>query len=230
MKRIILLIVIILSVGCSNYKSRENIKEKRYRNWFFLEDTQSSKRIYDTFENYYKYDFNNRFLDDSYLLCYFLSFKEINYDSIPLNKAFVDFKYILTKYRKARVILLEIKTVQVYVPNIGDNIPIFSNEEIIDNDTIVQKFLRGEFKPDFKYLYLLVSDDEIIRIKSSIKNMSLNLSQYELFFNGDYSSFSNDTTMSMINFYYGEYDLSKLRPYENEVRHYDSISKILRNK
>jgi len=228
MKRIILLIVIILSVGCSNYKRVENIIEKRYRDLGFWGDSKSSKRIDDTFENHYKYDFNNRFLDDYYLLCYFLSYTEVV--DTTLFPPHSDFKYILNKYNNAKVILLEINTIQVYLPQFGDKIPILYEERIKDNDIEVQKFLRGELKPKFKYLYLLVSDDEIVKIKSSIKNMSLNLSQYGVVCNDDYTYCSKDTAKSMINFYYGEYDLSKLIPYEYEVKYYDSISKSLINK
>ncbi len=75
---------------------------------------------------------------------------------------------------------------------------------------------------------LLVSNEEIEKINSSIKNLNLNLSQYNVLWDDGYRS--NDTAKSMINFYYKEYDLSKLVPYEYLLRHYDSISNSLRNK
>ncbi len=224
MKRIIFIILIIISVGCSNYKRGEVITEERYRK----QSIWDGKIIYhnaDTFGNRYKYNFNNRFLDDDYLLCYFLSYTEVT-DTNLLQS--LNYKYVLDEYTNANVILLKINPIQIYLSNKTDYFIFIYDELLKENDIEIQKFLRGELKDNFKYLYLLVSDEEIEKINSSIKNMSLNLSQYEVIFKDRYRSI--DTAKSMINFYYGEYDLSKLRPYEYFLRHYDSISNTLRNK
>lgn len=225
MKRIIFIILIIISVGCSNYKRGEIVTGEKYRK----ESQWDGKIIYNnanTFENRYKYSFNNRYLDDYYLLCYFLSYTEVTDTNVLLR---LNYKYILDEYKNAKVILLKINTIQTYhTMQSGNFYNIF--EELIreKNDIVLQRFLKGEFKENSKYLYLLVSDEEIEKINSSIKNMSLNLSQYDDLW--DYGFHSNDTAKSMINFYYGEYDLSKLFPYEYFLRHYDSISNSLRNK
>lgn len=226
MKRIILLSIITLSISCNSYKNTDNVPEKRYRHLKEMWDGTTTKHTIRTFENQYMYDFNNRYLDDTYLLCYFLSYTEIK-DSIP--PYLQNIKYILDEYKNARLIFLEIKTIQEYIPQLEDKVPIFWEEYIKENNEIFQNYLAGKYKSNFKYLYMIASEDEIIRIKSSIKNMSLNLTQYEYLLTDNYRLIE-DTAMSMINFYYGEYDLNKLRPYEYEMRYYDSISKSLRNR
>ncbi len=225
-KKIIFLLVIILAIGCNSYRETKIAPKKRYRDLNPTWDGTSSKKVINTFENYYKYDFNNRFLDDCYLLCHFLSYTEIKKDSLP--SYLPDINNIINEYKNAKLIFLEIKPVQVYLPKLGDVAPLLWEEYIKENSEHFQNYLAGKYKPSYKYLYMLISEDEVPKIKASIRDMSLNLTQYEpLFIDGQYSK---DTAESMINFYYGEYDLSKLRPYEFEVRYYDSISKSLRNK
>lgn len=226
MKRIILFFIITLSISCNSYKNTDNVPKKRYRYLNEMWDGTTTKHTIRTFENQYMYDFNNRYLDDTYLLCYFLSYKEIK-DSIP--PYLQNIKYILDEYKNARLIFLEIKTIQEYIPQLGDKVPIFWEEFLKENNEIFQNYLAGKYKSNFKYLYMLIPDYEIIRIKSSIKSMSLNLAQYEHILTDNHPRIE-DTAMSMINFYYGEYDLSKLRPYEYEMRYYDSISNSIRNK
>lgn len=225
MKRIIFTIIIIISVGCSNYKGGDIVTGERYRKQSIWDGTIKYNNA-NTFGNRYKYNFNNRYLDDDYLLCYFLSYSEVT-DTNVLQS--FNYKYIFDEYKNAKVILLKINTIQTYHTMQSGNFGIIFEELIREkNDIELQRFLRGEFKDNFKYLYLLVSDEEIEKINSSIKNMSLNLSQYDDLW--DYGYHSNDTAKSMINFYYKEYDLSKLVPYEYLLRHYDSISNSLRNK
>ncbi|MDD3286059.1 MAG: hypothetical protein PHI14_01015 [Bacteroidales bacterium] len=225
MKRIILLFIITFAISCNSYKNADSVPEKRYRK----ESIWDGIRIYkdaDTFKNRHRYDFNNRYLDDTYLLCYFLSCTEIK-DSIPPYLS--NIKYILDDYKNAKLLFLEIKTIQEYIPQLEDKIPIFWEEYIKENNENFQNYLAGKYKCDSKYLYLIASEDEIIKIKSSIKDMSLNLAQYEYLFRNN-TTLIKDTVMSRINFYYGEYDLSKLLPYEYEMRYYNSISKSLMNK
>jgi len=225
MKRIILLFITTFAISCNSYKNADSVPEKRYRK----ESIWDGIRIYkdaDTFKNRHRYDFNNRYLDDNYLLCYFLSYTEIK-DSIPSYLS--NIKYILDEYKNARLIFLEIKTIQEYIPQLEDKVPIFWEDFIRENNEIFQNYLAGKYKSNFKYLYMLIPDYEIIRIKSSIKSMSLNLAQYEYLFRNN-TTLIKDTVMSRINFYYGEYDLSKLLPYEYEMRYYNSISKSLMNK
>lgn len=225
MKRIIFTIIIIISVSCSNYKGGDIITGKRYRKESIWDGTIKYHNA-NTFENRYKYNFNNRYLDDAYLLCYFLSYTEVT-DTNVLQS--LNYKYILDEYTNAKVILLKINTIQTYHTMQSGNFGFIFEELIREkNDIELQRFLQGEFKENFKYLYLLVYDEEIEKINSSIKNMSLNLSQYDDLCNYGYNS--NDTAKSMINFYYGEYDLSKLFPYEYFLRHYNSISDSIRNK
>lgn len=224
MRRIICIILIIISVGCSNYKRGNIVKEKRYRKESIWDGTIIYHNA-NIFENRYRYNFNNRYLDDYYLLCYFLSYAEVT-DTNVLQR--LNYKYILDEYKNAKVILLKINTIQIYLPQIGDDFAVITEDMLKDNDIGIQKFLRGELKDNFKYLYLLVSNEEIEKINSSIKNLNLNLSQYNVLWDDGYRS--NDTAKSMINFYYKEYDLSKLVPYEYLLRHYDSISNSLRNK
>lgn len=220
--------VIILAISCNSYKNVEIATKKRYRYFNPMWDGVSTKHVANTFENHYRYNFNNRFLDDGYLLCYFLSFTEIK-DSIPPYLS--NFKSILGEYKNSKLLSIKIQTIQEYIPMLEDKVPMYWDEYIKENDEIFQNYLKGKYKSNFKHLFLIVSEDEMIKIKSSINNMSLNLSQYEsLSTDNSYKYFSKDTAISMINFYYGEYDLSKLRPYEYEMRHYDSISKIYRKK
>lgn len=240
MKRIFLIIIIVLFFtscknNCSNIKDNITVINHSGDGVYTEKGIKRILKEHGSWFNYlYKQDFSRRRIDNSYLLCYFISIEKI-YDSFPNITS-------LNYYNDSvKVVFLKIKSLEDY--ETPGKIPLLMDEKMLEKEYLGEKdygcrdilniLKEQRYKtPKAKYVYMLVLKNELEKIRQDISNVSLNLLQYDFNSIGNlyFENQSTDTVYSRIYYSYGQYDLSKLESSEQIFRYYDSIDNVVRRK